>query len=229
MQLCPQRKRRTRTTASTGLRSLSSTKTRRQGGESGADNGTLVSTATSGANQHQHRSTAPQTAREHTEEPPLQAPPPHDVKNTASRQGLDGDKDSASCSERLGDDRAQNENEDCIVVITASDGRVACTNCQRWFSSDRVGVHQNICKRVNPPSARDTSKREQGGTASSKKAKFTSSRVESRRRKSGRSTVGETHAAARTRWGRGRSVGGEKSSIKDHHPIDDARDIMVIK
>lgn len=41
------------------------------------------------------------------------------------------------------------EYEEDIRGDRASDGRVACSNCLRKFSSDRVAVHQDICYRIN--------------------------------------------------------------------------------
>lgn len=227
MKFCEQRKRRARININMGLRSPDSTETRRQGGVGGSSSDTPSSMANSGPDQQQHPFGTPQTVREYGREIPPQAQS-HDVSNSAP-QGLGGNGDSISCGERLGDGRGHNENKDGNVVVTASDGRIACTNCQRRFSPDRVGVHQNICKRVNPPSARDTSERGKGTTARSKKARFASPRVEPRRRKSIRPVVGEIHAGARARGGRGRSVPGVKCSIKGGHAIDDARDRMVIQ
>ena len=48
-----------------------------------------------------------------------------------------------------GEHRCQFEEIGDDVVVTAGDGRVACSNCFRWFSPDRVAVHQGICLRVN--------------------------------------------------------------------------------
>lgn len=45
------------------------------------------------------------------------------------------------------------------AVIFDRDGRVACGNCRRIFSSDRVGVHQEICQRVNPNDPVDDARR----------------------------------------------------------------------
>lgn len=222
MVFCKQHQKRARNTGNMGLRSADSSKTRRHGGVGGAGSDTPSSRANSGPDQYQHPLTAPPTARECARETPLQ-PPSHDATNNGPWQGLDSNR------ERVGDDRGHSEN---VVVITASDGRIACANCKRWFSSDRVGVHQSICKRVNPPSARDTSKRGRDKTARSKTAKFASSRIERHRRPSSRLVVGEKQAAAaaaRARGARGRSAGGEKGSMKGRHAIDYERDRMVIQ
>lgn len=44
---------------------------------------------------------------------------------------------------------ASDEGDRDTRIVASDDGRVACSNCRRRFSADRVGVHEEICKRVN--------------------------------------------------------------------------------
>ena len=48
------------------------------------------------------------------------------------------------------------------AVLTSSDGRVACSNCNRRFSSERVDVHQEICERVNTEENRERHRPKKG-------------------------------------------------------------------
>ena len=41
------------------------------------------------------------------------------------------------------------------VVTASGDGRVACSNCNRRFSAERVRFHQEICERVNTEEHRE--------------------------------------------------------------------------
>lgn len=51
---------------------------------------------------------------------------------------------------RRGNNSADEDGEVSNGTVARGDGRVACANCRRKFSPDRVGVHQEICRRVNP-------------------------------------------------------------------------------
>lgn len=53
------------------------------------------------------------------------------------------------------------------VALTSRDARVACSNCNRRFSSERVGVHQEICERVNTEENRERHIRTKKGVGSS--------------------------------------------------------------
>lgn len=48
------------------------------------------------------------------------------------------------------------------VALTSRDARVACSNCNRRFSSERVGVHQEICERVNTEENRERHRTKKG-------------------------------------------------------------------
>lgn len=51
---------------------------------------------------------------------------------------------------RCGNNSTDDNGEVSNGTVARDDGRVACANCRRKFSPDRVGVHQEICRRVNP-------------------------------------------------------------------------------
>lgn len=71
-----------------------------------------------------------------------------DIEPGSEQQSIDDGEHRRRPQEDIGD-----------VVVASSDGRVACSNCYRGFSSERVGVHQEICERVNTEENRERHRR----------------------------------------------------------------------
>ncbi|CAN0546530.1 unnamed protein product, partial [Ectocarpus sp. 12 AP-2014] len=114
------------------------------------------------------------------------------------------------------------------AVARSCDGRIACSNCKRRFSSDRAGVHEEICKRVN------TTESVRAGTTKSKRGSYKTKRRQQAspasptscldRRRLSSPVVGGRQAPAVGRWARGRSLGRKQRRIRTHHTVDDAGD-----
>lgn len=220
MKFCERHQRQARATRNRGLRSQDRTTRWQQGGVGWADRDIATPRVDSAPKQQEQQRplTAPRTARKYTKDAPLQSyasTPCHDVTNAGPQPGLG----SSGGSDTIGVG-GENTVENAIAVVTASDGRIACSNCQRWFSSDRVGVHQDICRRVNAAASSPDGDRSKSGTARTatinKQATSASSSIRSSSRR-----------RSRARDARGRSVDREKRSIRDRYDIDDAGDRMV--
>jgi len=158
--------------------SQETTTRRRQSGVGGA----CESTRASGANSEPdlQRRPRPRTASSRTAGKCSKDAPLESAALASSRD----DTDDAGSPRGLGG------NEDGSSRQVGADGRVACSNCLRRFSPDRVGVHQDICKRVNAAAA----KRERRKTPKTSKPQSAS-----RRRRSNRPVLGQFRAAAAAR------------------------------
>lgn len=109
------------------------------------------------------------------------------------------------------------------VRVASSDGRVACTNCDRWFSSDRVDVHEDICVRVNAAAAARRDEKTSRGRECTTKKKVTSAFSPGRfcRRRSSCHVFRGSNALTRARGERGRSLGRERRWERNCNAIND--------
>lgn len=116
------------------------------------------------------------------------------------------------------------------ATVALSDGRIACTNCNRWFSSDRVDVHQDICARVNTAAgARGDEKSSRGREhTTAKKVRSAFSPTRYCRRQSSCPVFRGSNASARARRARGCSLGREKRSVSKGNAVD-AVVVMQVK
>lgn len=234
MEFCELHQRRSQITRDRGLRLQDRTTRWQQSGVGRASRDIPTPRADSAPNQQEQQRplTAPRTARKYVK---YTLPQKHtttsydDTTNAGPRPGFGSSGDSTS-GDTTRDDGEKIE-ENAAIGAPANDGRIACSNCGRWFSSDRVGVHQDICKRVNTAALSPGGNGNKSGTGKAARNKNTTSAssfsVRSSRRRSSCSVLGGNRTAmARAPGARGRSVGLEKGSIRDLYVIDDAGETM---
>lgn len=227
MKMCGRGRRRARTTPGRAVQSQGPTKRLSQGRLRGASGDTPMAGNRSIRQQDQqqsHSSVGSEAMRKHRAFS-------HDQKTCGelSRSNQSGDERSSSDTNftTIGDD---GDSGGVITrVETSSDGRIACSNCNRRFSSDRVGVHEEICKRVNtatPVRAADKSKRGSYKTKG-QQASSASPRSCLYRRRLSSPVVGGRQARAVGRYSRGRSLGRKPRRIRTRQIVDDAGDRLV--
>ncbi|CAM9334124.1 unnamed protein product [Ectocarpus sp. 8 AP-2014] len=221
MKMCGRGRRRARTTPGRVVQSQDPTRRLSQGGLRGASGDTLTAgtrTSRQQDQQHMHSPVGSAAIRKHRT-----FPDDEKACDELSRLNQSGDERSSSDTNfaTIGGDGDSGGVSN--AVETSCDGRIACSNCKRRFSSDRVGVHEEICKRVN------TTESVRAGTNKSKRGSYKTKRTASPtsclyRQRLSNPVVGGTQAPAVGRWARGRSLGRKQRRIRTHHTVDDAGD-----
>lgn len=216
MKFCGRSKGRERAAGGNGstrmLRSQEPTTRRRQSGVGAACGTTHASGANSGPDPQQR----PQTASSRTTGKCTKDAPPESDASAPSRDDIN----NAGSPPGLG------SNEDGSRRYIEADGRVACSNCLRRFSPDRVGVHQDICKRVNEAVvSRDDGDR----TKCERRKTLKTSKPQSAfyRRGSNHPVLGEFGAATRTHGALRKSEDQEKHNFVDPHLVSSAENGTV--
>lgn len=221
--------RRARTTPGRVVRSQDPTKGLSQGGLRGSSGDTPTSGTRPSRQQEQQQSHSPVGSvamRKHStlEDDEI-------ARGEQPRPKQSGDERSSSETNftTIGDDG--NSGGVSTALEASSDGRIACSNCKRRFSSDRVGVHEEICKRVNTATpvraAADKSKRGSYKTKRSQQASSASATGCLYRRRLSSPIIGGRQSPAVGRWARGRSLGRKQRCIRVHRIGDDAGDRLV--
>ncbi|CAM9426458.1 unnamed protein product [Ectocarpus sp. 4 AP-2014] len=227
MKMCGRGRRRARTPPGRVEQSQDPTKRLSQGGLRGASGDTPAAGTRTSRQQDQqqiHSRVGSAAMRKHSAYPDDEKA----CDELSSRLNQSGDERSSSDTDfaTIGDDGDSRGLS--TAVETSCNERIACSNCKRRFSSERVAVHEEICKRVNTTeSVRagiNKSKRRSLKTKRGKQASPASptSCVDKRRLSS--PVVGGRQAPAVGRWVRGRSLGRKQRHIRTHHIVDDAGD-----
>lgn len=235
-KLCERHQRRARTTRDRGVRLQHRTTRWQQSGVGRVGRDIPAPRVDSAPHQQEQQRplTAPRTARKYPKDALVQThastTADDDATNARPRSGL-GSSGVSTTGDTTGDG-GENTAENATIVASASDGRIACSNCRRWFSSDRVGVHQDICRRVNKAAPSPDGDSSRSGTEEAvnieKTASSSSSSVRfSRRRSSCPAFGGNRTAMARACGAWGRSAGLEKRSNRDRYAIDRAGERMI--
>ncbi len=222
MKFCGRSKGRERAADGNGhtrrLRSHEPTTRQRQSGVGTVCGNTAASGANSGPDLQQRPQTAlasssssSRKAGKTAEDAPLEsdalAPSRNNTHDAGSPPGLASDEDGSSGS---GSSSRHVE----------ADGRVACSNCLRRFSPDRVGVHQDICERVN--AAVETRGVRERKCQWRKTLKISKPQSSSCRRGSNRPLLGEFGAAARARGTLTKSEDPERRNFVNPHTVSSA-------